>query len=773
MNVQIPMRKLLAGVLLFLVVATLGAATFTVTSTSDSGAGSLRQAILDANANPGSDTIVFAIPGSGVRTIAVSSTLTITDAVLIDGYTQPGSSPNTDGLADNATLLIELQGSGSDGLVVSAGAAEIHGLVLHGFHNAINLGAAGGSVVAGCFVGPLPSGVSAPGNDVGIWSHGSGADTVGDGNLANRNLISGNGVGIQVDSVGQAVVRGNLIGTNAAGTAALANGTGIVATTTMALGGLVPEQRNVVSGNSGDGVHLTGGGPFSIVQNSVGVDVSGSLPLGNGGVGIYSNSGGVVISYNTVSANGSHGIDLASSSSALVNHNYIGLNPVLVSLGNGGAAVHSLGVFSETIKDNWLANNREGLWIESQPFISFHTWSGNSIFNNGGLGIVESNPPVIPPGSFPVIMSVVPNATTTTITGFFNVVVGAHVGSSVNFEFFSSPACSKKRPRDFDEGKTRIGGAGTATDSAFVPFSVDVPVVITDEVVTATGSYTACVPVQEGGCEQFTVSSPFSQRLPYSMSPASGAPGGGDAITISGSNFAAGATVTIGGQAVGSPNVVSGVEIDATTPALPPGSVNDVVVTNLDGSHGTLPLAFLSDFLDVPPAHMFHDYVRALVTNDVAAGVGNGNFGVDQSALREQMAVFLLKAKHGICFTPVSCIGAFADVPCTSPFSGWIEQLLWEGITGGCGGNNFCPTSSVRRDQMAVFLLKAEHGPAYVPPPCTGIFADVPCSSPFAAWIEQLFHEGVTGGCGGGNYCPANPNTRGQMAVFFVKTFGL
>src|SRR5262245_17447304 len=76
------------------------AATFTVTTTGDSGAGSLRQAILDANANPGTDTIAFAIPGSGVRTIAVGSALTITEAALIDGYTQPGSSPNTDALAD-------------------------------------------------------------------------------------------------------------------------------------------------------------------------------------------------------------------------------------------------------------------------------------------------------------------------------------------------------------------------------------------------------------------------------------------------------------------------------------------------------------------------------------------------------------------------------------------------------------------------------------------------------------------------------------------------
>jgi hypothetical protein len=74
---------------------------------------------------------------------------------------------------------------------------------------------------------------------------------------------------------------------------------------------------------------------------------------------------------------------------------------------------------------------------------------------------------------------------------------------------------------------------------------------------------------------------------------------------------------------------------------------------------------------------------------------------------------------------------------------------------------------------MAVFLLKTEHGSAYAPPGCAGVFPDVPCSSPFAPWIEQLFNEQVTGGCGGGNYCPANANTRGQMAVFMVKTFHL
>jgi hypothetical protein len=74
---------------------------------------------------------------------------------------------------------------------------------------------------------------------------------------------------------------------------------------------------------------------------------------------------------------------------------------------------------------------------------------------------------------------------------------------------------------------------------------------------------------------------------------------------------------------------------------------------------------------------------------------------------------------------------------------------------------------------MAAFLLKAEHGSTYVPPPCAGTFADVACPSLFADWIEQLATEGVTSGCGGSNYCPSSPNTRGQMAVFLTKTFHL
>jgi hypothetical protein len=757
------------------------AATFTVTTTADSGAGSLRQAILDANGSPGADTIAFAIPGAGVQTIAVGSELTITDTVVIDGYTQPGSAANTDPQASNAVILIDLQGAGTDGFVVTGGAAEIHGLALHGFQNALNSAATGSSFVAGCFVGVLPSGLSAPGNAVGIWSHGTGPATVGDGNPANRNVISGNGVGLQLEDTLQSVVRGNLIGANPAGTAAMANGTGVQSTTVLLLGGDAAGQGNVISGNSGDGVHLTGG-PHVITGNLIGLDVTGFERIGNGGVGVYANASGPIIRSNYVSANGSHGIDIASSNDAKLSANLIGLNLFgLGELGNRGAAVHSSNAGQAFViidGENWMSNNAAGIWMESEAFNANLTIGANRIYRNEGLGIVIGAPPpaIHPNGTainFPLITSVVPGSTTTTISGYWN----ASNIASASVNFYSSPPCSKKRPWHFDEGQTYLGSAGTGGGGQLF-FSFEAPIVVTNEVITAAISYQQCmpqcfIPGGEGGFEIFNLSTPFSQRLPFSISPSSGDPAGGQAVTILGTDFAAGATVTIGGQPVGNPNIVSPTEIDATAPALPAGTVNDLTVVNLDGSHGTLPMAYLADFLDVPTAHMFHDYVALLLTNGIATGVGGGNFGVDASTLRQQMAVFLLKSKHGICYTPPPCTGIFADVPCPSLFADWIEALAAEGITGGCGGGNYCPGDAVRRDQMAAFLLKAEHGSAYVPPPCAGVFGDVACPSLFADWIEQLAAENVTVGCGGGNYCPSSPNTRGQMAVFLTKTFGL
>ena len=117
----------------------------------------------------------------------------------------------------------------------------------------------------------------------------------------------------------------------------------------------------------------------------------------------------------------------------------------------------------------------------------------------------------------------------------------------------------------------------------------------------------------------------------------------------------------------------------------------------------------------------------------------------------------------------------FADVPVTHWAAAWIKQLAAESITTGCGGGNYCPSAAVTRDQMAVFLLKAKYGSSYTPPAVgasTG-FADVPTTHWAAAWIKQLAAESVTSGCDGENYCPSATVTRAQMAVFLGKAFNL
>jgi hypothetical protein len=180
-------------------------------------------------------------------------------------------------------------------------------------------------------------------------------------------------------------------------------------------------------------------------------------------------------------------------------------------------------------------------------------------------------------------------------------------------------------------------------------------------------------------------------------------------------------------------------------------------------------------FLDVSPPHPFHSFVMTIFENGVTVGCAPLYYCPDSAVAREQMAVFLLRSKEGAGYQPPACVApSFADVPCGSIYAAWIEELVDRGITVGCGGGNYCPAQAVTREQMAVFLLRTLEGSGYTPPSCTSpSFSDVPCSSPFARWIEELVLRGITAGCGGGNFCPANSVTRGEMAVFLVATFDI
>lgn len=263
-----------------------------------------------------------------------------------------------------------------------------------------------------------------------------------------------------------------------------------------------------------------------------------------------------------------------------------------------------------------------------------------------------------------------------------------------------------------------------------------------------------------------------------SIVPSSGPYADFTSVYILGGGFVPGASVTTDGApvplgAVLDPNIISG----NFRPALGPGTLNDVTITN-PGSPGpsvTLTGGFFADFLDVPQSDVFHDAVERIFRDGITAGCTGGYYCRDYPLLRDQIAVFLLKAEHGPTYIPPSCTGQFLDVPCPSPFADWIEAFSAEGITGGCGGDNFCPSDPATRAEVAVFLLKARHGSGYVPPVCSGLFVDVPCPSTFANWIEELYAEGITGGCQASPllYCPNDSLNRGQAAAFLVNTFVL
>src|SRR5262245_51381426 len=226
-------------------------ATITVTGTGDTiakdGVVTLREAITAANTNadpsgdttpgdPGPDTIAFHIPGAGVRTIDLTSTLPdITEPVVIDGYTQPGSSANTLSDGDNAVLLIELNCGGPpinglaiNGLTITAGGSTVRGLVINRttFDGAtmIYIGTKGGNRIEGNFLGPDPTGTA------NVGTHGTGVEirdtsdnTIGGTTPAARNLISGTTLNIGIEGGGAArnLVQGNFISTNADGTTQL------------------------------------------------------------------------------------------------------------------------------------------------------------------------------------------------------------------------------------------------------------------------------------------------------------------------------------------------------------------------------------------------------------------------------------------------------------------------------------------------------------------------------------------------------------------------
>ena len=479
-----PVMSLMAALLVLGVAPLTAQTTFTVTSNDDVDDGtcsvgpghcSLREAINAANASAATtDTIAFNITGAGPHTIAPGSALpTISDPLVIDGYTQSGASVNTNpvGQAINATPMIVLDGSGAggvSGLTITAAGCTVRGLVINQFGlHGIEISGAGasGNLVEGNFIGTDANGTTDLGNnDDGVFIESGPTNTVGGTAAASRNLVSGNGLkGIDISNPTASgnVVQGNYIGTDVNGTAAIPNdeqGISIDGAPNNTIGGTATDAGNVISGNTANGVEIIfAGATGNVVQgNFIGTDVSGTADLGNGenGVQIFEASnntiGGTGVTpgqcdgpCNTIAFNGTPG------------GAHDGVR--LISSGTGNAV------------------------------------RGNAIFSNGGLGIdldvdgvTANDPGDFDTGpnnvqNFPVLSAAFQGSTI--IEGTLN----STASTAFTIEFFSSGSCDAS---GHGEGEAFLGSTVATTDgSGNASFAVSFPATLpTGTSISATAT---------------------------------------------------------------------------------------------------------------------------------------------------------------------------------------------------------------------------------------------------------------------------------------------
>ena len=381
------------------------ASIFTVSTTNDTGAGSLRKAITDANASPGLDRINFSI-GSGFVVIYPKSPLPlITSPVIIDGTSQPGYAGvpliAIDGndifvAADGLTLLSAAAGSTVRSLVVSFFPGQ--GIVVN----------ANACVVEGCYVGTTANGAGGRGNSFsGIFAQDASDCRIGGTTPSQRNVLSGNGqFGIIIRGLSVSdTVMGNYVGTDATGSYALRNMfdgvrlnynslTGFGATNCI-VGGTMPEARNIISGNDSAGVGFVGSTVTNnrVLGNYIGTNAAGTSPIGNGSAGVrFFGSATIGVSYNNtiggatagarniISGNGRSGVTILGGSSGgsgnIIIGNFIGTDASgTVKLANNGYGIY---LTTTNVTSGSITNTRVG---------GASSDSGNIIFGNHGVGV--------------------------------------------------------------------------------------------------------------------------------------------------------------------------------------------------------------------------------------------------------------------------------------------------------------------------------------------------------------------------------------------------
>lgn len=509
----------------------------------------LREAITAANNNiasgnvpgecvagqaaPAADTIAFAIPGVGVQTVTLAGELpAITEPVRIDGYSQPGTSPNTSavGEGDDATLLIEINAGGGFGFPVlrltgGSSGSTVKGLVINHFSSSAILvqNGSGGNVISGNFIGTNSVGTVSFDSATAIeinFSAGSG-NVVGGTTPADRNLLAsspgGGGALIDLEGGSSHLVQGNYLAVNAAGTAALGNpNNGITLAQNSSgntIGGIDLGAGNVIGNFVLFGINVNTDN--NVIQgNRIGTNAAGTVKLASGSAGIRSAAGSFVTvgggaaGAGNVISGGTNGILIEGGSLGTgwkIQGNTIGtditgtallgnsLCGILMTAGSGSIGGANPG------EGNIIAfNGTQGVTVGSAT-----GWAilGNSIFGNSGMGISLGSGGncggIFPPlpnddcdadtgpnnkQNYPIITSVLADDTSTTIAGTLNSIAN----TQFRIEFFASSSCDAS---GFGEGQIFLGATTVLTDVACnTPFNVTLPVSARGLVITATAT---------------------------------------------------------------------------------------------------------------------------------------------------------------------------------------------------------------------------------------------------------------------------------------------
>lgn len=353
---------------------------FTVNTTDDTDDGactasncSLREAINAANSTAGFNGIYFNIPGSGVHIIETNTGFPeITDPVMIDATTQPGWA---------GTPLIELRSSWAQhqtAISVHGGSSTIEGFSIVNFNIGVEIKDNTNVWVVGNYIGIQPDGATAEGNHyaVEVWS---GENHIGGPQPGNRNFISGNTSGVEVNcGSDKNQIQNNFIGLGAAGTSKVANATyGIhICGKSNTVGGTDAMTGNVISGNAGNGVEIQAGSGAAypatgnqLVHNMIGTDAIGMNGFGNGQNGVFITADGTILSDNVISGNLSNGVLVEGHQGTLITGNFIGVN----ALGSQYINNIACGILLHNASNNWIGGGGAG--------------AGNVISGNMNAGI--------------------------------------------------------------------------------------------------------------------------------------------------------------------------------------------------------------------------------------------------------------------------------------------------------------------------------------------------------------------------------------------------